>query len=341
MSPERVAAGCGQTDEGYSYPADVWGLGLSVLALALGRTPWEGKLRTVFDVLALHDPQNLGIPSLRNSAGAGEKGAKASPQRSADLCDFVDSCLRLDPKLRLSAHALLLHPFVTKHRERAPARVAAAAAKPPGEPSGEQTVPGAANRGGGVGPGCTGGAREPLFSFSTSDASATRLLTSLLRHRNPHALTGGSTAFAAPDASSAPSGALAAGATAAGPAPAPGAAAKASAVGASSGAAAKAALRGLTRRMLARLRAQLPGMPAGRFQALHDAALEKMASDDARVRATQRALADAARPAARPLSGGGGGVGNGIAVGPYPPKRGGGEGRQKSRGISSRDRHYR
>ena len=39
-------------EEGYSYPADVWGLGLSLLALALGKPPLTGRMRSVWDVLA-------------------------------------------------------------------------------------------------------------------------------------------------------------------------------------------------------------------------------------------------------------------------------------------------
>ena len=79
MAPERLGAGaapCGgngageagasvgghgegtggedgsRSDEGYSYPADVWGLGLSLLALALGQPPLAGRVRSVWDVLA-------------------------------------------------------------------------------------------------------------------------------------------------------------------------------------------------------------------------------------------------------------------------------------------------
>ena len=90
MSPERVSAGCGQRtpvqqeqedqrapvvvseraacgdgeasgeeegpglveNEGYSYPADVWGLGMSLLALALARHPLR-SVRNVWDMLAL------------------------------------------------------------------------------------------------------------------------------------------------------------------------------------------------------------------------------------------------------------------------------------------------
>ena len=43
-------------EEGYSYPADVWGLGLSLLALALGRPPLTGRMRSVWDVLAAQVP---------------------------------------------------------------------------------------------------------------------------------------------------------------------------------------------------------------------------------------------------------------------------------------------
>ena len=47
MSPERI----GQEERGYSYPADIWGLGLSLLTLALGRNPL-GKIQNDFATIS-------------------------------------------------------------------------------------------------------------------------------------------------------------------------------------------------------------------------------------------------------------------------------------------------
>jgi len=119
MSPERISAGCGQTGEGYSYPADIWGLGLSLLALALGRHPLA-HVRTVWDVLAYQDAVDA-LPSLR-SANTSDGDVSRRPTYTADLCDFVECCLQRDPSLRLNADELLRHPFMSRHSTRRPRR---------------------------------------------------------------------------------------------------------------------------------------------------------------------------------------------------------------------------
>jgi len=96
MSPERVAR------EDYSYPADIWGLGLSLLTLALGRNPLA-KYTEFWDVATAIQEDRL--PSLRPEEGF-----------SAELGDLVECCLRKDPKMRLTAEQLLRHPFAERYR---------------------------------------------------------------------------------------------------------------------------------------------------------------------------------------------------------------------------------
>lgn len=54
LSPERISG------QGYSYAADVWGLGMSVLAGVLGENPFS-KLKVYWD----HAIQNFEVPSLK------------------------------------------------------------------------------------------------------------------------------------------------------------------------------------------------------------------------------------------------------------------------------------
>lgn len=95
MSPERI------TSEPYSFPADIWGLGLSLMTVALGRFPlnaaggYWGLVRSI---------KNEPCPSLPRA------------RFSAELVDFVDACLAKDPRLRPSADALLEHPFILRYR---------------------------------------------------------------------------------------------------------------------------------------------------------------------------------------------------------------------------------
>ena len=147
MSPERITSGCGIGDETYSYPADVWGVGLSILILSLGWNPLTG-IKNVWDVLAFQDGERM--PSLRNTpvyeddnisgatapeGGDWTKTAQSDSDRNkgseridekprkrviftARLCDFVESCLRRDQKDRLTADQLLRLDFITHHQQQ-------------------------------------------------------------------------------------------------------------------------------------------------------------------------------------------------------------------------------
>ncbi|XP_064957795.1 mitogen-activated protein kinase kinase kinase 18-like [Musa acuminata AAA Group] len=93
MAPE-VARG-----EEQGAPADIWSLGCTVIEMATGRPPWPDA---VDPVAALH---RVGFSSeVPNRPGWLSEAGK----------DFLDKCLRRDPRERWTAEQLLEHPFVAK-----------------------------------------------------------------------------------------------------------------------------------------------------------------------------------------------------------------------------------
>jgi serine/threonine protein kinase len=92
MSPERIAG------EAYSYPADVWSLGLTVMTCALGRFPYS---------------QSGGYWGLLNEMKAGPV-PELPATFSAEFRDFIGRTLVKDPARRPSARELLGHPFVAQ-----------------------------------------------------------------------------------------------------------------------------------------------------------------------------------------------------------------------------------
>mmetsp|Transcript_9782 Transcript_9782/g.24382 ORF Transcript_9782/g.24382 Transcript_9782/m.24382 type:complete len:480 (-) Transcript_9782:340-1779(-) len=94
MSPERI------NNEQYSFPADIWSLGLALIECATGKYPYDasvGPLQLMIQVLN----EDLPIP----------KG----PQFSDEFKDFVRQCMQKNPFERPSAEQLLNHPFVSKY----------------------------------------------------------------------------------------------------------------------------------------------------------------------------------------------------------------------------------
>ena len=95
---------------GYSYPADVWSTGMSLLAVAKGHYPLqeprseadeagEGKEMEFWDLVDYICVQPSPVP------GSGF---------SDEFADFIASCLRKDPEDRLTAAQLLDHKFLLK-----------------------------------------------------------------------------------------------------------------------------------------------------------------------------------------------------------------------------------
>ncbi|KAF8696859.1 hypothetical protein HU200_036498 [Digitaria exilis] len=103
LSPERFVADAHAGPRG-AMAADVWGFGVTVMELFLGRCPFllPGRVRPSFDKLsqAICDGEP---PSLPESSGA-----------SPELREFVAACLQKDPRRRATVAQLLTHPFVAR-----------------------------------------------------------------------------------------------------------------------------------------------------------------------------------------------------------------------------------
>uniref|UniRef100_A0A2P2LQ76 mitogen-activated protein kinase kinase n=1 Tax=Rhizophora mucronata TaxID=61149 RepID=A0A2P2LQ76_RHIMU len=96
MSPERIRT------ESYSYPADIWSLGLALFECGTGEFPYtanEGPVNLMLQILEDPSPS----PSKDNF--------------SSEFCSFIDSCLQKDPDARPTAEQLLSHPFIVKYAD--------------------------------------------------------------------------------------------------------------------------------------------------------------------------------------------------------------------------------
>ncbi|DBB08749.1 hypothetical protein WJX82_002264 [Trebouxia sp. C0006] len=97
MSPERI------NSQPYSFPADIWSLGLTLLEAATGSYPYDasgGPLQLMIQVVEDEVP----LPSCQ--------------QHSQEFVDLIKQCLEKDPYKRPTAEALLGHPFLRKHSTR-------------------------------------------------------------------------------------------------------------------------------------------------------------------------------------------------------------------------------
>jgi Protein kinase domain len=89
LSPERI------TGKDFSFPADIWSLGITLIYCASGTLPLPNE----YWALVTNISQNPS-PSLDRS------------RFSAKLCDFIDQCLKKDPNDRATAEMLMKHPFL-------------------------------------------------------------------------------------------------------------------------------------------------------------------------------------------------------------------------------------
>ncbi|XP_020533156.1 mitogen-activated protein kinase kinase 3 isoform X1 [Jatropha curcas] len=96
MSPERIR------NDSYSYPADIWSLGLALFECGTGEFPYtasEGPVNLMLQILEDPSPS----PSKHNF--------------SPEFCSFIDACLQKDPDARPTAEQLLSHEFITKYAQ--------------------------------------------------------------------------------------------------------------------------------------------------------------------------------------------------------------------------------
>ncbi|EEF40950.1 mitogen-activated protein kinase kinase 3 [Ricinus communis] len=94
MSPERIR------NESYSYPADIWSLGLALFECGTGEFPYAAN----------DGPVNLMLQILEDPSPSPSKQIF-----SPEFCSFVDACLQKDPDARPTADQLLSHPFISKY----------------------------------------------------------------------------------------------------------------------------------------------------------------------------------------------------------------------------------
>lgn len=95
MAPEVL----NQNNHGKSV--DIWSLGCSIIEMASGVHPWE-KCSTFTEFLTM--VAKLRCPPIPDHL-------------SPEAKDFLQLCLRWNPKERPAASNLLLHPFVTNGRK--------------------------------------------------------------------------------------------------------------------------------------------------------------------------------------------------------------------------------
>ena len=93
MSPERI------NGQPYSFPADVWALGLTLLECAMGKYPYDASGGTI----------QLMIQLMEDDPPLPKDGTFSTAFR-----DFIGLCLAKDPGQRPSAEELLRHPFIRK-----------------------------------------------------------------------------------------------------------------------------------------------------------------------------------------------------------------------------------
>lgn len=102
MSPERI------NGQPYSFPADIWSLGLTLLECVTGRYPYDASGGTIELMIQILE-EDCPFPT---KDGDGD-------ELSPNLVDFVSRCLNKDPMKRPTAEELLKHPWVASMESEA------------------------------------------------------------------------------------------------------------------------------------------------------------------------------------------------------------------------------
>ncbi|PAA93585.1 hypothetical protein BOX15_Mlig000818g2, partial [Macrostomum lignano] len=99
MAPEMVTVVERQSARCYNSKVDIWSLGVLVLEMLEGEPPYLHEL----PVKAIYLIQTKGKPDYKDPANM-----------SAELTNFLDQCLSVDPEQRPTARELLEHSFLAK-----------------------------------------------------------------------------------------------------------------------------------------------------------------------------------------------------------------------------------
>ena len=95
MSPERI------TGNNYSFPSDIWSVGLVIYELATGEEPYgDGRDFLTQITKIVENPE----PRLNSNIF------------SKEFCDFIEKTVNKEPGKRLTAEELLKHPWITEHQ---------------------------------------------------------------------------------------------------------------------------------------------------------------------------------------------------------------------------------
>eukprot|EP00050_Salpingoeca_kvevrii_P018682 m.77082 g.77082 ORF g.77082 m.77082 type:complete len:1459 (-) comp8130_c0_seq1:661-5037(-) len=100
MAPEVI-----NSERGYSFPADIWSVGCTVIEMATGLPPFHDCL-----------PQ-----AAMFKVGRDRKHPDFPPNMSVEAINFLESCFRPEPEDRPTSHKLLYDPFIKRkllHRAR-------------------------------------------------------------------------------------------------------------------------------------------------------------------------------------------------------------------------------
>ena len=94
MSPERI------TGKKYSYPSDIWSVGLVIYELATGEEPYGSGSDFLTQITKIVEEQE---PRLNENIF------------SKEFCDFIEKTVKKEPEKRANIEELLKHPWIVGH----------------------------------------------------------------------------------------------------------------------------------------------------------------------------------------------------------------------------------